>query len=132
MYYQLPPDIMPEEILEYLRKSRSDDPTLTVEEVLEKHEKQLDDWAERNFGRPIPEENKFREVVSGETIDSRPELLAILKKKAPSRKRKTTKSKSTKRKSTKRKSTKKKGASSKSTPVSKRRRVKAKRKIKLL
>ena len=79
MYYQLPPDITPEEILEYLRKSRSDDPTLTVEEVLEKHERQLNEWAERNLGRQIPEKNKFREVGSGETIDSRPEIQKLLK-----------------------------------------------------
>ena len=79
MYYQLPPGITPEEILEYLRKSRSDDPTLTVEEVLEKHERQLDEWAERTLGRVIPEENKFREVVSGETIESRSEIQKVLK-----------------------------------------------------
>ena len=79
MYYQLPPGIMPEEILEYLRKSRSDDPTLTVEEVLEKHERQLDEWAERTLGRAIPEENKFREVVSGETIEARTEIQKVLK-----------------------------------------------------
>ena len=79
MYHQLPPDIMPEEILEYLRKSRSDDPTLTVEEVLEKHERQLDEWAERTLGTKIPEENKFREVVSGETIESRTEIQKVLK-----------------------------------------------------
>ena len=79
MYYNLPPDITPEELLEYLRKSRSDDPTMTVEEVLEKHERQLNEWAERNLGRKIPEENKFREVGSGETIDSRPEIQKVLK-----------------------------------------------------
>lgn len=79
MYYQLPPDITPEEILEYLRKSRSDDPTLTVEEVLEKHEMQLNEWAERQFGRRIPEKNKFREVGSGETIESRSEIQKVLK-----------------------------------------------------
>lgn len=79
MYYQLPPGITPEEILEYLRKSRSDDATLTVEEVLEKHERQLDEWAERTLGKAIPEENKFREVASGETIEARPEIQKILK-----------------------------------------------------
>lgn len=79
MYYQLPPGITPEEILEYLRKSRSDDPTLSVEEVLEKHERQLDEWAERTLGKKIPEENKFREVASGESIDTRPEMQKILK-----------------------------------------------------
>lgn len=79
MYYQLPPDITPEEILEYLRKSRSDDATLTVEEVLEKHERQLNEWTERTLGKAIPEKNKFREIGSGESIESRPEIQKILK-----------------------------------------------------
>lgn len=68
------------EILEYLRKSRSDDPALTVDEVLKKHEVILSEWVERNIGSPIPEENIFREVVSGETIDDRPEVLKLLKR----------------------------------------------------
>ena len=67
-----------DEILEYLRKSRSDDALLTVEEVLQKHEAILDEWAERNLDGKIPEENKFREVVSGETIEDRPEMKKIL------------------------------------------------------
>lgn len=71
--------LTPEEIIEYLRKSRSDDALLTVEEVLQKHETILDEWAERNIGGKVPEENKFREVVSGETIDDRPEVKKILK-----------------------------------------------------
>lgn len=62
----------------YLRKSRSDDPSLTVEEVLEKHEARLQEWATNNFGAKIPEENILREVVSGETIDDRPEMLRLL------------------------------------------------------
>lgn len=68
-----------DEIIEYLRKSRSDDALLTVEEVLAKHEAILDEWAERNLGGKIPEENKYREVVSGETIEDRPEMKEILK-----------------------------------------------------
>ena len=67
-----------EEIIEYLRKSRSDDALLTVEEVLAKHETILDEWAERNLGGKIPEENKYREVVSGETIEDRPEMKKLL------------------------------------------------------
>ena len=78
LYYHLPPDITPEEILVYLRKSRSDDATLSVEEVLEKHERQLNEFVEKNLGKQIPENNKFREVVSGETIDARPEMQKIL------------------------------------------------------
>ena len=69
----------PDEILIYLRKSRSDDPLLSVEEVLAKHEAMLDEWAERNLKGRIPDENRFREVVSGETIADRPEVQKILR-----------------------------------------------------
>ena len=79
MFYQPELDLTPEEILLYLRKSRTDDPTLDVAEILSRHETILDDYAERTWGRKIPQPNKRREVVSGETIDSRPELLDILK-----------------------------------------------------
>ena len=79
MYYQPEKDLSPEEILLYLRKSRTDDPTLDVEEILSRHEEILDEYAERTWGKKIPEVQKMREVVSGETIDSRPELLRILK-----------------------------------------------------
>lgn len=71
--------LTPDEIRAYLRKSRSDDALLTVEEVLTKHEAILDEWAENNLGSKIAEENKYREVVSGETIDDRPEMLRLLK-----------------------------------------------------
>lgn len=70
----------PDEILVYLRKSRSDDPTLSVEDVLQKHETILNEWAEKNIGATIPEENKYREVVSGETIEDRPEVQKLLKR----------------------------------------------------
>lgn len=62
----------------YLRKSRQDDPNETVEEVLEKHEIQLQEWAERELGFRIPEENIYREVVSGESIDAREEIKKVL------------------------------------------------------
>lgn len=68
-----------EEILVYLRKSRSDDPMLSVEEVLQRHQKILEEWIERNLSKPIPPENYFREVVSGEQLDTRPEMMKILK-----------------------------------------------------
>lgn len=71
--------IKPNEILDYLRKSQSDDPLLTVEEVLAKHESLLDEWAEKNIGGKVPEENKFREVVSGETLRDRPEINKVLR-----------------------------------------------------
>lgn len=79
--WQLPP-LTPEEILDYLRKSRTDDPTLDVAEVLAKHEQMLDEWVERNLpgAGPIPEDNRYREVVSGETIDDRPEIQKVLQR----------------------------------------------------
>lgn len=71
--------LSPEEVLDYLRKSQSDDPLLTVQEVLEKHERILDEWAEKHLGGKVPEENKFREIVSGETIKERPEFNKVLR-----------------------------------------------------
>ena len=79
MYNNFLENLKPDEVLEYLRKSRTDDPALSVEEVLAKHETILDEWAENNLGSAIPEENKFREVVSGETIADRPEVQKLLK-----------------------------------------------------
>ena len=79
-YYDLIENLKPDEVLDYLRKSRTDDPTMTVEEVLIKHETILDEWAEKNLGGKVPEENKYREVVSGETIADRPEIQKLLKR----------------------------------------------------
>lgn len=79
MFYQPRIDFTPEEVLVYLRKSRTDDPTLSVEEVLEKHEIMLDEWAEKFLGGKVPDKNKFREVVSGETIKDRPEFQNVLR-----------------------------------------------------
>ena len=81
MYYHSLSELglTPENILDYLRKSQSDDPLLTVEEVLAKHEEILDNWTVKMFGRKSPEENKFREVVSGETLKERPEINRLLR-----------------------------------------------------
>lgn len=68
-----------EEVIIYLRKSRSDDPSMSVEEVLAKHETQLQEHAIATFGEKVPEENIFREVVSGETIADRPVMQQVLK-----------------------------------------------------
>ena len=62
----------------YLRKSRQDDPNETVEEVLAKHEAWLQEYAERELGGCIPEENIYREIVSGESIDERVEVQKVL------------------------------------------------------
>lgn len=79
MYTNLTENLKPDEVLAYFRKSRTDDPSLSVEEVLAKHETILDEWAERNLGATVPEVNKYREVVSGETIADRPEVQTVLK-----------------------------------------------------
>lgn len=78
--YKEYPKFLPDEMLVYLRKSRSDDPSLTVEEVLQKHTSILTEWQERNLDAPISEENTYKEVVSGETINSRPEFKKLLKR----------------------------------------------------
>lgn len=63
-------------IIIYLRKSRAER-NETIEEVLARHEKILQDFAMQTFGEKIPEENIYREVVSGETIDERIEIKKI-------------------------------------------------------
>lgn len=78
--YKEYPTFRPEEILEYDRKSRFDDPLLSVEEQLEKHEKILDEYAMRYFGGSLPAGNRYREVGSGETLKSRPEVNKLLKR----------------------------------------------------
>lgn len=70
----------PDEILLYLRKSRSDDPLMSVEEVLQKHEIMLNEWCEKNLGETIPESNRYREVVSGESISTRIAFQKLLKR----------------------------------------------------
>lgn len=75
------PELTADEIIMYLRKSRKDDPALTVEEVLAKHETLLDEWMEHKYpGQVIPEENRYREVVSGETIAERHEVQQVLRR----------------------------------------------------
>ena len=65
--------------LMYLRKSRADNPDESVEEVLSKHEKLLQDYFMREIGRHIPEDCIYREVVSGgENIADREEMCKVL------------------------------------------------------
>lgn len=79
MYYQPELNLKPEEVIDYSRKSQSDDPNMSVEEVLAKHEQLLDEMSIRLFGSKVPEQNKFREVVSGETLIDRPEIQKVLR-----------------------------------------------------
>ena len=67
----------------YLRKSRKDEEfesDVTIEEVLARHEQQLQEYAIRLFGEKIPEHNIYREVVSGDTISDRPKMQELLHK----------------------------------------------------
>ena len=64
------------QIIIYLRKSRAER-NETVEEVLARHEKILQDYAIQTFGEKIPEANIYREVVSGETLDERIEIKKV-------------------------------------------------------
>lgn len=67
------------EYLMYLRKSRQDNPDETVEEVLAKHERILQNFATNQLGHAIPEECIYREVVSGEMISDRPQVKALFR-----------------------------------------------------
>lgn len=63
----------------YLRKSQADNPSESVESVLERHEYQLQEFAAQELGYRIPEKQIYREVISGETIDARVEVKKVLK-----------------------------------------------------
>lgn len=65
-------------IVIYLRKSRSDAEFESIEEVLLRHEKQLQEYAIKIFGAKIEECNIYREVISGETIEDRPVMKRLL------------------------------------------------------
>lgn len=76
------PNLKGVEIIMYLRKSRADDPLMTVEEVLSKHEQMIDEWLEQalpDAGR-VPDDMRLREVVSGETLESRPRMQELLRR----------------------------------------------------
>lgn len=65
--------------LMYLRKSRADNPDESVEEVLAKHEKLLQDYFEREIGHRIPADCIYREIVSGgESLADRIEISKVL------------------------------------------------------
>ena len=71
---------MSDKYLIYLRKSRADGEHETVEEVLAKHFRILQDYAAAKLGGAIPENMIYREVVSGETIQDRPQMIALLER----------------------------------------------------
>ena len=59
------------EVALYLRKSRFDDESETLEEVLARHEKLLTEYCKRNN---LIIKKVYREVVSGENIENRPQV----------------------------------------------------------
>lgn len=61
----------------YLRKSQADQPDETTEEVLAKHRRMLTDLA-ANMGVRISDIDIYEEVVSGESLYARPEMLRLL------------------------------------------------------
>lgn len=66
----------------YLRKSQKDNATKdeTIEETLERHEHQLQEYALKEFGHYIEPEYIFREVVSGgEELTERTAFMEVLK-----------------------------------------------------
>lgn len=52
--------LLPENLIMYLRKSRSDDAAMSVEDVLAKHEEILQEYCEHEFGVRLPEAKIFR------------------------------------------------------------------------
>lgn len=79
-YFKVRELLKSKEVAMYLRKSRADDPAMTVEELLSKHEGELDEWVEKNLSEPIPEENRYKEIVSGgDSIEDRIEFQKLLK-----------------------------------------------------
>lgn len=68
-------------VIIYLRKSREDmvdGKYLSDEETLSRHEAQLQEWAKRNLGYEIPQDCIFKEVGSGEKINTRPVFQQVL------------------------------------------------------
>lgn len=68
-------------IIIYLRKSRKDADYFKdepIEKTLKRHEDQLQEWSINSLGLKIPEENIYREVVSGDTIEDRPKMQSVL------------------------------------------------------
>lgn len=61
----------------YLRKSRSDEANASIEDVLKRHKVILLELAEHD-GHQIYENDIYEEVVSGESLFTRPEMLRLL------------------------------------------------------
>lgn len=62
---------------EYLRKSRYDDPQKSIEEVLRRHKELLDEFQKKE-GIYVAPEDIYEEVVSGDSLYARPQMLKLL------------------------------------------------------
>lgn len=71
--------LQPDEIITYLRKSRTDNPDESIEEILQKHEIQLREYARTVLNIELSDTYILREVISGETIEARPQMQKLLK-----------------------------------------------------
>lgn len=74
-------DSILDSLIIYLRKSRKDseyNKEESIQKTLERHERTLQEMIVRTFGKPIPEKNIYREVVSGDTISGRPMMQKVL------------------------------------------------------
>lgn len=64
-----------------LRKSRTDNTKEPIEVTLKRHEEQLQEICIKTTGKPVKEENIYREIISGgENIKDRPDFLRLLRK----------------------------------------------------
>lgn len=61
----------------YLRKSRADDPNTNIEETLRRHRETLTKFAVDN-GLAVNQSDIYEEVVSGESLYARPQMLKLL------------------------------------------------------
>ncbi len=61
----------------YLRKSQADQPDESIAEVLAKHRAMLMELADK-LGAVVAQEDVYEEVVSGESLYARPEMLRLL------------------------------------------------------
>lgn len=65
-------------IVAYLRKSRADGEE-SVEAVLARHERMIQDYCLRNYNAELPADRIYREVQSAETIAARPVMQRIIR-----------------------------------------------------
>ena len=65
-------------IVAYLRKSRADGEE-TVDAVLARHERMIQDYCLRTYNAELPADRIYREVQSGETIASRPVMQYVIR-----------------------------------------------------